>query len=114
MRQFDRQVAQSPHEKWWRYVHPRIKEFFTSAVAGYVNTAPNQNYIGADAQAYDRQMLPLFMIKGRGEVIQRQLIQTAPQVYVQQTPITTGIPGIAAGQVWNGALTNSGDQGPIV
>lgn len=104
---FDRQKAQTDHEKRWNWVHPALREFFTSAVASYRDTQPNQNYIGAEAMAYETEMLPPYMWKGPGEIVQRQLINTAPQVYVTQSVVPTGIAGIAAGQVWNGQLIDN-------
>lgn len=106
-----RQDNQSPHEKWWRGVHPKVKAFFTSAVASYVDTSARQNYIGAEANAFQTLMLPLYEWKGPGEVVLRQMMMGAPQVYVQQTPIITGIAGIQSGQSWQAALIDSPAQG---
>lgn len=108
-----RQDRQSPHEKWWNFVHPRIREFFTSALTEYVDTSENQNFIGANAAAYERQMLPILEWKGPGEVVQRQLMAGAPPVVVQQVVKPTGIAGIAAGQIWNGGLQDN-TNGPVV
>lgn len=106
----NRQQNQSPHEKWWRGVHPKVKAFFTSAVASYTDTSSRQNYIGAEAYAFQTLMLPLQEWKGPGEVVLRQMMMGAPPVVVQQTPIITGIPGIAAGQSWQAALIDSASQ----
>lgn len=106
-----RQDRQTPHEKWWRFVHPKIREFFTSGVVSYRDTQSNQNYIGAEAMAFDREMLPVNMWKGPGEVVRKQLIQTAPQVFVQHTPVPTGIPGIQSGQIWNGSMSDNPNGG---
>ncbi|MDE2019750.1 MAG: hypothetical protein KGJ13_05400 [Patescibacteria group bacterium] len=103
----DRQRFQSPHEKWWRFVHPTIREFFTSAVVSYRNTQSDQNYIGAEAMAFDRLSLPMQLIKGPGEEVLHQLMGTAPQVFVTQSVVPTGIAGIAAGQMWNGQLADN-------
>lgn len=92
------------HERLWDYIHPAIKEFFTNALVGYQDTSRNQNYIGAEACAYSRQMLPCFRAKGPGEIVLKQLIATSPQVYVQQMVVPTGLAGIAAGQIWNGQM----------
>jgi hypothetical protein len=95
------------HQRFWEGLHGRIKEFFTSGVTSYRDTSANQNYIGAEAMAFDRLMLPLQETKGPGEVVWRQLLCTAPQVYVTQTPIVTGIPGIATGQMFPAGLTDN-------
>ncbi|MDE2019923.1 MAG: hypothetical protein KGJ13_06295 [Patescibacteria group bacterium] len=113
-----RQDYRTTHEKSWDWVHPVLRKYFT-ALYGYVDTSPNQNYIGAEAAAFSKQMLPLLEWKGPGEVVDRQLICTAPQVYVTQQVVPTGIAGIAAGQIWNGGLvdnpnTNSNLSGEIV
>lgn len=92
------------HENSWAWVHPAIKEFFTSAVTSYRDQSARQNYIGAEAMAYDRAMLPYYLDKGPGEIVRGQLLAGAPQVYVAHTPVPTGIAGIASGQIWNGEL----------
>lgn len=107
----NRQDNRTPHEKAWDWVHPKIKRFFTSAVASYTDTSERQNYIGARAYAFDTEMLPMQTIKGPGEVVLRQLIQTAPQVYQTHTPLPTGIAGIQAGQIWNGELVDNPNAG---
>lgn len=107
-----RQENRTDHEKAWDWVHPTIKAAFTS-LYGYVDTSRNQNFIGAEAQAFAQQMLPTYEWKGPGEVVQKQLIATAPQVLVTHSVVPTGIAGIAAGQIWNGQLIdnpNSGDN----
>lgn len=108
-----RQDRQSPHEKWWRSVHPMVKGFFTSAIVKQRDTSNNQNYIGAGAVALENQMLPLYALKGPGEVVLHQLITYAPQLYVQQVVKPTGIAGIGAGQIWNGGLQDN-SNGQIV
>lgn len=105
------QAGQTNHERLWDYVHPAIKRFFTSSVAGYEDTSQRQNYIGAEAYAFDTQMLPILEWKGPGEIVRKQLIQTAPQVFVTQQVIPTGIAGIATGQVWNGVLADNANAG---
>lgn len=102
-----RQDRQTNHEKWWRSVHPMIKDFFTSALTSYRDTGPDQNYIGARAMAYERQMLPLYEWKGPGEVVTQQLIAMTPPVFQNKQIIPTGIAGIGAGQIWNGTLANN-------
>lgn len=102
-----RQDRQTGHEKWWRSVHPMVKEFFNTALVGYIDTSNNQNFIGARAAAYDRQMLPLFETKGPGEVVQEQLIAMTPPVYQVKMVIPTGLNGIATGQIWNGGMSNN-------
>lgn len=113
-----RQDNRTQHEKNWDWIHPAIKSFF-SGLYGYVDTTPNQAYIGAEAQAFAKQSLPLYEWKGPGETVVHQIFAGAPQVYVQHTVVPTGIAGIAAGQIWNGQLIdnpNSGDtlSGEIV
>lgn len=106
-----RQDNRTQHEKNAEWVHPVIRNFFNSLI-GYIDTQPRQNYIGAEAQAFARQSLPLYEWKGPGEVVVHQLRATAPQVYVTQSVVPTGLAGIAAGQIWNGQLIdnpNSGD-----
>lgn len=102
-----RQAGQSSHEKWWRYIHPAIKEFFTSNITSYRDTSADQNYIGAEAMAFDRRILPYYLDKGPGEIVLKQLMAGAPQVYVTQSVVPTGIAGIAAGQIWNGEMTDN-------
>jgi len=108
-----RQDNRTQHEKSWDDLHSMIKEFFVNAFTGYRDTASAQNYIGAEAMAFDRQMLPLQEWKGPGEVVRKQALCTAPQVYVTQSVVPTGLAGIAAGQIWNGSLVDnplSGDN----
>lgn len=114
-----RQDRQSNHEKWWRSVHPMVREFFTSALTSYRDTSNNQNFIGAEAMAFDKQMLPLYEWKGPGEVVLQQLIAMTPPVFQAQQVVPTGIAGIASGQIWNGGLANNPNitpdlQGEIV
>lgn len=111
---FNRQANQSGHEKQWRWIHPAIKEFFTSAMVSYQPTQGNQNFIGAEAAAYDKQMLPIIDWKGPGEVVLFQMQNTPPQVFVTQSVVPTGIAGIAAGQIWNGGMIDNTDNGKIV
>lgn len=106
-----RQDRQSPHEKWWRGVHPVIKNF-VGGFYKWIDTQGRQNYIGAEAQAFAEQMLPIYEWKGPGEVVLKQLIQTAPQVYVTHSVVPTGIAGIAAGQIWQGELVNNPNAAP--
>lgn len=98
-----REHRRTEHEAAWNWVHPAIRQFFQGFYK-YTDTSRNQNYIGAEALAFSEQQLPYYMWKGPGEVVLRQAIQTAPQVYVTHTPVPTGIAGIAAGQMWNGQL----------
>lgn len=81
-------------------------------IFGFQDTSSRQNYIGAEAIAFTTEMLPIQVIKGRGTVTLKQLLQTAPQVYVQQTPIQTGIAGVAAGQAWQGVLIDNPASSP--
>lgn len=103
----NRQRNQRPHEKAWNWVHPAIKEFFTTAVTSYRDTSQNQNYIGAEAQAFDRRILPFILVKGPGEIVRKQLLAGAPQVYQAQNVVPTGIAGIQAGQIWNGGMSDN-------
>lgn len=104
---------QTDHEKLWDKMHPAIKRFFTTALVRQVDTSENQNYIGAEAVALESEMLPLYALKGPGEVVLHQLMNLVPPVYVQQVVVPTGIAGIGAGQIWNGGLQDN-TQGQIV
>jgi hypothetical protein len=101
-----RQDARRPREKEWDFVHYKITSFFRGFI-GYINTTGNQPTPGAEAFAYAKQMLPLQEWKGPGEVVLKQAFLTAPQVYVAQTVVPTGIAGIGAGQIWNGQLLDN-------
>lgn len=103
----NRQERQTRHEKRWKFVHPKIREFFTSAITSYRDTSQNQNYIGAEAQAFDRRILPYYLDKGPGEIVLKQIYAGAPQVYVTQQVVPTGIAGIQAGQIWNGGMSDN-------
>lgn len=105
MSRFDRQT---PHEKRMRSVHPAIARFMSNFIMPrYRDTSRNQNFIGAEAFALENQNLPIYEWKGPGEVVQRQLIATAPQFFQAQQVIPTGLAGIAAGQIWNGGLIDN-------
>ncbi len=52
---------------------------------------------GAEAFAFNDLTLPLYIEKGPGEVVRNQLFLTAPQYYLAQQVIPTGIAGTAAG-----------------
>jgi hypothetical protein len=65
----------------------------------WLNTTGKQPTPGAEAFAFSTIMLPLQDWKGPGEIVRKQLYLTAPQVYVNQMVIPTGIAGITAGQV---------------
>lgn len=104
---FNRQQTQTPHEKWWRGVHPAIKAFFIGNPNKWVNQTRNLPTAGAEAFAYSQQMLPILEWKGPGEVVLRQVRATAPQVFQLQQVVPTGIPGIGAGQIWNGGLIDN-------
>jgi len=110
----NRRAGQTNHERLWDYVHPAVKRFFTSAMVGYEDTSARQNFIGAEAMAFDTQMLPVLEWKGPGEVVRKQLINTAPQVYITQQVLPTGIAGIAAGQIWNGQLIDNPNSSDIL
>lgn len=107
-----RQDNRTGHEKAWAWVHPMVKDFFTTAITSYRDTSRNQNFIGAEAMAYDKQMLPLYDWKGPGEVVQQQLIAMSPPVFQAQNVLPTGLAGIGAGQIWNGSLANNPNVQP--
>ncbi len=108
---FSRQSRQTPHEKWWRGVHPVIKNWM-GQFYNWRDTSPQQNYIGAEAAAFETLMLPLLEWKGPGEVVAKQLLCTAPQVYVAHSVVPTGIAGIGAGQGWQGRLIDNPNSAP--
>lgn len=108
---FSRQANRTDHEKSWDGVHPVIKNFLANFYR-WTDTSRNQNYIGAEALAFTDQMLPLYEWKGPGEVVARQLLCTAPQVYVTHQVKPTGIAGIAAGQSWQGRLIDNPNSSP--
>lgn len=107
-----RHDGQTPHEKRMRFLHPAIRDFMAKFILpSYVDTSRNQNYIGAEAAAYQNLNLPIYEWKGPGEVVQRQLIATAPQFFQAQQVVPTGLAGIAAGQIWNGGLIDNPNNG---
>jgi len=107
-----RMDGQSPHEKRMRGLHPAISRFVANFILPrYQDTSRNQNFIGAEAFALINQNLPIIEWKGPGEVVQRQLIATAPQFFQAQQVVPTGLPGIAAGQIWNGGLIDNPNNG---
>lgn len=65
----------------------------------WINTKNRQPTAGAETYAFAQQMLPLLDWKGPGEIVQRNMVFTNPQVYVLQQIVPTGIAGIAAGQI---------------
>ena len=73
----------------------------------WINTTGNQPTPGAEAMAFSTFMLPLQDWKGPGEIVRQQLYLTAPQVYIQQTPVPTGLAGIQAGRVALAALLDN-------
>lgn len=79
-------------------MHPAYAQFMGSLYK-WLNRTANQPSPGAEAFAFANQMLPLYDWKGPGEIVRSQLYLTAPQVYITQTVVPTGIAGIAAGQV---------------
>ena len=110
---FSQQDARTLATNRWKFTNPTIKDFFQSLYQ-WVDTSKRQNYIGAEAAAFTEQMLPVFLTKGPGEIVQRQLMAvTSPPVTVLQQAIPTGIAGIGSGQIWNGQLIDNG-QGKIV
>lgn len=89
------------------WMHPKVREFFTSALTPYIDQSSRQNFIGAEAMAFEAQHLPYYLDKGPGEIVRGQLMAGAAQVMIAQTPLPTGIAGIAAGQIWNGGLVDN-------
>lgn len=70
----------------------------------YIDTTGRQPTPGAEAYAFAQQMLPLQDWKGTGDLVQRNMQITSPQLYVTQSTLPTGIAGIGAGQIFNGNL----------
>lgn len=70
----------------------------------YIDTTARQPTPGAAAYAFAQQMLPLLDWKGTGDLVQRNMQITSPQLYVRQSTLPTGIAGIGAGQIFNGNL----------
>lgn len=80
------------------FLHPAINKFIGNFYT-WVNTTGKQPTPGAEAIAFQTEMLPLQDWKGPGEVVLTQYRAYAPQVYVPQSTIPTGIAGIQAGQI---------------
>lgn len=102
--QFPLGLANQPHVHPQKQVQdlisvPAAYKKLQGAFYKWINTTNKQPTPGAEAMAFSTLMLPLQDWKGPGEIVRRQLHLTAPQVYVQQTVIPTGLAGIAAGQV---------------
>ena len=97
---------QLPHEA--QTFHPIIRAF-NALFYNWRDTSAKQNFIGAEAAAFTTLMLPLQKLKGPGEVVKKQLMTYAPQVYVTQSVVPTGIAGIQAGQSWQAGLLDNAD-----
>lgn len=105
-------VANQPHVHPQKQVQdlisvPAAYKAMQGAFYRWINTTNKQPTPGAEAFAFASFMLPLQDWKGPGEIVRQQLHLTAPQVYVQQMVIPTGLAGIAAGQVALAALLDN-------
>lgn len=78
---------------------PAAYKAMQGAFYRWINRTGKQPTPGAEAMAFASLSLPLQDWKGPGEIVRQQLYLTAPQVYVQQMVVPTGMAGIAAGQV---------------
>jgi hypothetical protein len=78
-------------------VHPAIARF-NKWFYSWIDTTDLQPTPGAEAAAFAKQMLPIAEWDGSGEPVMYQLQAFAPQIYVNQMIVPTGIAGIAAGQ----------------
>lgn len=83
----------------------KLHSFF-SANYLYVDRSGKLPTPGAEAYAFAQQMLPLQDWKGPGDIVQRNMQITSPQLYVAKSTSIAGIPGIAAGQVFAGGLVD--------
>lgn len=88
--------------------HPAI-ERFNRWFYSWRDTTDNQPSPGAEAAAFTKQMLPITEWDGSGEPVLGQLSAFAPQVYVQQMVVPTGLAGIEAGQIAHPELSDVGD-----
>jgi hypothetical protein len=86
--------------------HPGLKQLMGKFYS-WVDTTNHQPTPGAEAFAFNSEMLPLQDWKGNGEIVRRQLYLTAPQVYQMQNVIPTGLAGIAAGQIYLAGLMDN-------
>lgn len=84
-----------------------LMQEFTDRFYLWIDTKNRQPTAGAETFAFARQMLPLMDWKGPGEIVQRNMVITTPQVYVIQQVVPTGIAGIAAGQIAAATLNQS-------
>ncbi len=82
-----------------------------SVLPVYTDTSARQNYIGAEAAAFQNLMLPLFNLKGPGEIVKQQILTYSPQIFVTKAVVPTGIAGIAAGQIWGPNLSVNNEGG---
>lgn len=93
-------------------MHPAYKAF-AGKFHRWINTTYQQPTAGAEVMAFASEMLPLYDWKGPGEIVRRQFAITAPQVYVGQQVVPTGLAGIQAGQVISAALMDNVQSAPL-
>lgn len=79
-------------------LHPAFQKFIGKYYQ-WKNTTGQQPTPGAEAFAFSKEMLPLYDWKGPGEIVLQQFNAFAPQVFVPQSVLPTGIAGIQAGTV---------------
>lgn len=85
--------------------YDKLHSFF-SANYLYIDRTNKLPQPGAEAYAFAQQMLPLLDWKGPGDIVQRNMQISSPQLYVAKSVTPTGIAGIAAGQVFAGGLVD--------
>lgn len=83
----------------------KLHSFFAANYL-YLNQTGNLPTPGAEAYALASQMLPLQDWKGPGDIVQRSMMITSPQLYVAKSVSIAGIPGIGAGQIFAGGLVD--------
>lgn len=83
----------------------KLHSFF-SANYLYLDRTAKLPAPGAEAYAFALQMLPLLDWKGPGDIVQRNMQISSPQLYVAKSVTPAGIPGIAAGQIFAGNLVD--------
>ncbi len=88
-----------------RAAYDRLHAFFSGNYL-YLNQTGNLPTPGAESYAFAQQMLPLQDWKGPGDIVQRNFQIYSPQLYVTKSVTPTGIPGIAAGQIFSGGLVD--------
>lgn len=83
----------------------KLHTFFSGNYT-YINQTGNLPTPGAEAYAFAQQMLPLLDWKGPGDIVQRNMQISSPQLYVAKSTRIQGLPGIAAGQIFAGGLVD--------